>query len=57
MIFIKTAFDLQDRIIGREKEFLFIGRMNFVSGFDDCGNEKGFVDIDATIILINNFNF
>ena len=32
-----------------------IRRFNSGSGFDDCGNEKRFVNIDTTASLINNF--
>ena len=36
--------------------FLVIRRLNIGSSFDDGGDEKRFVDIDATAGLINNFH-
>ena len=35
---------------------LVIRRFYAGSGFDDCGNEKRFVNIDATAGLTNNFH-
>ena len=35
---------------------LLIRRFHTGSSFNDCGNEKRFVDIDTTTGLINNFH-
>ena len=46
---------LKNGIVEGGEAFLLIRRLNFGSGFDDGGNEKRFVNIDATAGLINNF--
>jgi len=33
-----------------------IGRLNSRSGFDDCGDENRFVNIETATCLINNFH-
>ena len=38
------------------KALLLVRRLNVTSGFDDCGNEKRFVDINATTGLVSNFH-
>ena len=43
---------MKDRIVKGGETLLLIGRLNSRSGFDDCGNEKRFVNIDATTGLI-----
>ena len=47
---------LENGIVEGGEAFLLIRRLNSGSGFDDGGNEKRFVDIDATAGLINNFH-
>ena len=55
-VFNKPVFELQDRIVEGGETLLLIRRFYTGSSFDDCGNEKGFVNIDATTGLINNFH-
>jgi hypothetical protein len=47
---------LKNGIVEGGEALLLIRRLNSGSGFDDCGNEKRFVNIDATASLINNFH-
>jgi len=47
---------LKNGIVKGGEALLLIGRLNSGSGFDDCGNEKRLVNIDATADLINNFH-
>ena len=49
-------FELKNGVVEGGEMFFPIGRLNSGSGCDDCGNEKRFVDIDATAGLINNFH-
>ena len=49
-------FKLKNGIVEGGEALLLIRRLNSGSGFDDCGNEKRFVNIDATAGLINNFH-
>ena len=47
---------LKDGIVEGGEAFLVIRRLNSGNGFDDGGDEKRFVDIDATAGLINDFH-
>ena len=47
---------LKNGIVEGGEALFVIRRLNSGSGFDDCGNEKRFVNIDATAGLINNFH-
>ena len=49
-------FELQDRIVESGETLLLVRRFYSGSGLNDCGNEKRFVNIDATAGLINNFH-
>jgi hypothetical protein len=52
----KPFLKLKNGIVEGGEPLLLIGRLNSGSGFDDCGDEKRFVDIDTTAGLINNFH-
>lgn len=56
LVFNQPVFELQDRIVEGGETLLVIRRFHTGSGFDDCGNEKRFVNIDAAAGLINNFH-
>lgn len=45
----KLVLEFQNGIVKGGKAFLLIGRFDITSGFENCGNEKKFVDIDNTI--------
>ena len=47
---------LENGIVEGGEAFLVIRRLNSGSGFDDGGDKKRFVDIDAAAGLINNFH-
>ena len=49
-------FKLKNRMVEGGEAFLLVRRRNSGSGFDDGGNEKRFVDIDATAGWINDFH-
>lgn len=53
-IFNRSIFELQNRIVKSGETLLLIRRFNSGSRFNDCGNEKRFVDIDAATGLRNN---
>lgn len=52
----KPVFELQDRIVEGRETLLLIRRFYTGSGFDHGGDEKRFMDIDATAGLVNNFH-
>ena len=56
LVFNKPFFELQNRIVKGGETLLLIRRFHTGSSFNDCGNEKRFVDIDTTTGLINNFH-
>ena len=47
---------LKNGIVEGGEALLLIRRLDSGSGFDDCGDEKRFVNIDTTAGLINNFH-
>ncbi len=52
----QPLFETADvRIEGGETLFL-VRRLDTICGFNDCGNEKFFMDIDATAGVVNNFH-
>lgn len=52
----KPLLEFQNGIVKGEKMFLLIRRLNTISDFNDCGNQKRFVNIDTTTGLISNFH-
>jgi hypothetical protein len=56
LVFNEPFFELQDRIVEGGETLLAIRGFHSGSRFDDCGNEKRFVNIDTTTVLINNFH-
>ena len=51
----KPVFEFKNWIVKSGKAFL-IRRLDATSSFNDCGNEKWFVNIDTTTGLVNNFH-
>lgn len=47
---------MPDVAVKSGKAFFLVNRLDTFGGFDDCGDEKGFMNIDATIKLrrLNN---
>lgn len=56
LVFNQPIFELQDKIVEGGETLLLVRRFYSVSGFNDRGNKKRFVNIDATAGLINNFH-
>ena len=56
LVFQKPFLELKNRIVKGGETLLLIKRLYTGSGFDDCGNEKRFVNIDATAGWENNFH-
>ena len=56
IIIEKPLLEFKNGIVKSGKAFLLIRRLNTTSGFDDCGNEKRFVNIDTTTGLVSNFH-
>jgi len=56
LVFNQPIFEFQDRIVEGGETLLLVRRFYSVSGFNDRGNKKRFVNIDATAGLINNFH-
>ena len=52
----KPLLEFKNGIVKSGKAFLLIRRLNTTSSFDDCGNEKRFVNIDTTTGLVSNFH-
>ncbi len=52
----KPLLEFKNRIVKSGKVLLLVRRLNSTGGFDDCGNEKRFVNIDTIIGLISNFH-
>jgi hypothetical protein len=48
--------EFKNRIVEGGKALFLIRRFNTTGGFDNCGNEKRFVNIDTTTGLISNFH-
>ena len=49
-------FETADVPIESGKAFLPVSRLYAIGGSDDCGNEEGFMDIDATTGSVDNFH-
>ena len=56
LVFNRSVFELQDRIVEGGETLLVIRRFHTGSGFDDCGDGKRFVNIDTTTGLVSNFH-
>ena len=52
----KPSLEFEKSIVKGGKAFLLVRRLNATSSFNNCGNEKRFVNIDATTGLISNFH-
>jgi len=52
----KPLFEMSDVTVESREAFFVVRRLDAFVGFDDCGNEKGFMDIDATTGRVNNFH-
>ena len=53
---LNQAYMVYEIIVEGGETFLLVRRFYSGNGFNDCGNEKRFVNIDATAGLINNFH-
>lgn len=49
-------FETADVPIESGKAFFTVRRLYAIGGFDDCGNEERFMDIDATTGFVDNFH-
>jgi hypothetical protein len=56
VIFEKPMLEFKNRIVEGGKALFLIRRFNTTGGFDNCGNEKRFVNIDTTTGLVSNFH-
>ena len=52
----KPLLEFKNRIVESRKTSFLIGRFNAARCFNDCGNEKRFVNIDATTSLKSDFH-
>ena len=52
----KPLFEMPDITAESRKPLFLIRRLDTIGGFNDCGNEKSFMNIDNTIGLIDNFH-
>lgn len=52
----KPLFKMPDITVESREALFLVRRLEAFGGFDDGGNEKGFMDIDATAGWINNFH-
>jgi two-component system chemotaxis response regulator CheB len=50
------SVEFKNRIVESRKTSFLIGRFNAARCFNDCGNEKRFVNIDATTSLKSDFH-
>lgn len=55
-VFQKPLFKTPDVAVKSGKALFLVNRLNIFGGFNDCGDEKGFIDINATTGWINNFH-
>ena len=56
IIIEKPLLEFTNWVIKGGKEFLLVKRLNATGSFDNCGNEKWFVNIDTTTGLVSNFH-
>ena len=52
----QPSFEMMYVSIEGGKAFFPVRRLYAIGGFDDCGNEEGFMDINATTCFADNFH-
>ena len=52
----KPLLECENGIVKGGEALLLVRRLNATGSFDDCGNEKRFVNIDTTTGLVSNFH-
>lgn len=52
----KPLLEMSDITVESRESLFLVRRLETFGGFDNCGNEKSFMDIDATTGWINNFH-
>ena len=55
-VFKQPSFEFENRVVESRKTRLLVGRFNASSSFNDCGNEKRFMEIDTTTGLKSDFH-